>query len=87
MVNGLGLLKVESYALPNVLAGERVVPELMQHDCTPQKLADATAGVAARPAAPWRCCHASATCTCICGATLRRSAAQAVAERVSLRHG
>ena len=42
LVKGLGLLKVDSYALPNVLAGERVVPELMQHDCTPEKLADAT---------------------------------------------
>lgn len=42
LVKGLGLLKVDNYALPNVLAGERVVPELMQHDCTPQRLADAT---------------------------------------------
>lgn len=42
LVKGLGLLKVDSYALPNVLAGERVVPELMQHDCTPEKLAAAT---------------------------------------------
>ncbi|MFC3549950.1 lipid-A-disaccharide synthase [Lysobacter cavernae] len=41
LVKGLGLLKVDNYALPNVLAGERVVPELMQHDCTPGKLADA----------------------------------------------
>lgn len=41
LVKGLGLLKVDHYALPNVLAGERLVPEFMQHDCTPQKLADA----------------------------------------------
>jgi lipid-A-disaccharide synthase len=41
LIKGLGLLKVDSYALPNVLAGERIVPELMQHDCTPQNLADA----------------------------------------------
>ena len=41
IVKGLGLLKVDRYALPNVLAGERIVPELMQHDCTPQQLADA----------------------------------------------
>ena len=41
LVKGLGLLKVDSYALPNVLAGERLVPELMQHDCTAQNLADA----------------------------------------------
>ena len=41
IVKGLGMLKVDSYALPNVLAGERVVPELMQADCTPVQLADA----------------------------------------------
>jgi len=42
LVKGLGLLKVKNYSLPNVLAGERVVPELMQRDCTPEKLAQAT---------------------------------------------
>ena len=42
LVKGLGMLKVRSYSLPNVLAGERIVPELMQRDCTPQKLAQAT---------------------------------------------
>lgn len=41
IVKGLGLLKVDSYALPNVLAGQKVVPELMQDDCTPEKLAGA----------------------------------------------
>ncbi|GAA5076662.1 lipid-A-disaccharide synthase [Lysobacter panacisoli] len=39
LVKGLGMLKVDHYALPNVLAGERVVPELMQHACTPENLA------------------------------------------------
>ena len=42
LVKGLGMLKVRNYSLPNVLAGERIVPELMQRDCTPQKLAHAT---------------------------------------------
>jgi lipid-A-disaccharide synthase len=41
IVKGMGMLKVDNYALPNVLAGERVVPELMQRDCTPAQLADA----------------------------------------------
>ncbi|MGJ4730340.1 lipid-A-disaccharide synthase [Luteimonas sp. SDU101] len=41
IVRALGLLKVDRYALPNVLAGQTVAPELMQDDCTPQKLADA----------------------------------------------
>jgi len=42
LVKGLGMLKVKNFSLPNVLAGERVVPELMQRDCTPKKLAEAT---------------------------------------------
>lgn len=41
LVKRLGMLKVDHYALPNVLAGEAVVPELMQHDCTPENLAGA----------------------------------------------
>ncbi|HEV8695447.1 MAG TPA: lipid-A-disaccharide synthase [Lysobacter sp.] len=42
LVKGLGMLKVSNYSLPNILSGERLVPELMQHDCTPEKLAEAT---------------------------------------------
>jgi lipid-A-disaccharide synthase len=41
LVKGLGMLKVDRYALPNILAGADVVPELMQDDCTPAKLAAA----------------------------------------------
>ncbi len=41
IVKALGLLKVDRYALPNVLAGRDLAPELMQDECTPQKLADA----------------------------------------------
>ncbi|WP_132999645.1 lipid-A-disaccharide synthase [Luteimonas arsenica] len=41
IVKGLGMLKVDRYALPNVLAGETIAPELMQDDCTPLKLAEA----------------------------------------------
>ncbi len=35
------MLKVERYALPNVLAGEDIAPELMQDDCTPEQLSAA----------------------------------------------
>ncbi len=35
------LLKIDRYALPNVLAGRELVPERMQEDCTPEALADA----------------------------------------------
>lgn len=41
IVRALGLLKVDRYALPNVLAGEDLAPELMQDDCTPDRLAEA----------------------------------------------
>lgn len=41
IVKGLGLLKVDRYALPNVLAGDTIAPELMQDDCTPANLAAA----------------------------------------------
>ena len=41
LVKGLGMLKVDHYALPNVLAGQPLVPELMQDDCRPDALADA----------------------------------------------
>ncbi len=44
IVKGLGLLKTNSYSLPNALAGEVVVPELMQHDCTAEKIAQAVLG-------------------------------------------
>ena len=41
LVKGLGMLKTNVYALPNVLAGRMLVRELMQRDCTPAKLAGA----------------------------------------------
>jgi lipid-A-disaccharide synthase len=41
IVKRLGLLKVDTYSLPNILAGRELVPELMQQDCTPLQLADA----------------------------------------------
>lgn len=41
IVKGTGMLKVHRYALPNVLAGADLAPELMQVQCTPGRLADA----------------------------------------------
>ncbi|MEO7064730.1 MAG: lipid-A-disaccharide synthase [Dokdonella sp.] len=41
IVKNLGMLKVNRYALPNVLAGRDLVPEIMQDACTPESLAAA----------------------------------------------
>ena len=41
IVRALGLIKVDRYALPNVLAGKDLAPELIQDDCTPERLAEA----------------------------------------------
>lgn len=41
IVKGLGMLKTSVYSLPNILAGKPLVPELMQRECTPPRLADA----------------------------------------------
>lgn len=40
-VQALNLIKTDTFALPNILAGTRLVPELMQDDCTADKVADA----------------------------------------------
>ncbi len=41
IVKGMGMLKTDVYSLPNFLAGGKVVPELMQDDCTPPNIASA----------------------------------------------
>jgi len=40
IVKLFGLLKVERFSLPNALSGRALVPELMQDDCTPERIAD-----------------------------------------------
>ena len=37
---GKGLLKVDTFAMPNLIAGHRIVPELIQDDFTPERVAD-----------------------------------------------
>jgi lipid-A-disaccharide synthase len=39
---GRPFVNVDTYAMPNLIAGQRVVPELIQDDFTPQRVADAT---------------------------------------------
>ena len=37
---GKRFIKVDMYAMPNLVAGERIVPELIQDDFTPERVAD-----------------------------------------------
>jgi lipid-A-disaccharide synthase len=39
LVRNLGLMRTERYALPNILAGDELVPEMMQEHCAPEALA------------------------------------------------
>ncbi|MFO0028082.1 MAG: lipid-A-disaccharide synthase [Pseudomonadota bacterium] len=41
LVRSFGLMRTDRYALPNVLAGEDLAPELMQDECTSDRLAAA----------------------------------------------
>lgn len=49
IVKGFGMLKTDTYSLPNILAGRTLVPELMQSNCTPDKLAAAVVGLFRSP--------------------------------------
>jgi lipid-A-disaccharide synthase len=40
IVKTFGLLRTDMYSLPNILAGRKLVPELMQNACTPTALAE-----------------------------------------------
>jgi lipid-A-disaccharide synthase len=79
IVRGMGLLKSRFVSLPNLLAGEALVPELLQDDCTAPKLRDAVlawlrdpeAAIALRPR--FRAIHES----------LRRDASARAAEAVA----
>lgn len=51
LVRGTGLLRTDRFSLPNVLAGEKLVPELMQEDCTPERLSAAVLAWLRDPAA------------------------------------
>ena len=69
------LLRTPFVALPNILAGRRVVPELLQEDATPAALAAALAGVLAAP-------DASRAALREIAGTLRRDASARAADAV-----
>ena len=72
IVKAFGMLKVERYALPNVLAGSDLEPELMQDECTPGNLAAAVLNQFQHPEATGALQPAIASCTRPCASTLRR---------------
>ena len=49
IVKMFSLMKITHYSLPNVLANEAVVPELMQKNCTAYQIADAIKPMLASP--------------------------------------
>jgi lipid-A-disaccharide synthase len=51
IVKALNLIKVERFALPNLLSGKDLAPELIQDDCTPERLAEAVLGWLRNPQA------------------------------------
>ena len=51
LVRSTGLLRTDRFSLPNVLAGEMVVPELIQEQCTPERLSAAVLAWLRDPAA------------------------------------
>jgi lipid-A-disaccharide synthase len=47
---GIRFVRVDTYGMVNLVAGERIVPELIQNDCTPERVAAAALDVLASPA-------------------------------------
>jgi lipid-A-disaccharide synthase len=78
LVRGLGLVKVKHVSLPNLLAGEALVPELLQGAATGPALG---AQVAAWLDQPARVAALDARFAAL-GATLRRGASERAAEEV-----
>jgi lipid-A-disaccharide synthase len=50
LARALKLVKAEHFAMANLLAGERLAPEFIQHECEPDRLAPALARFFAEPA-------------------------------------
>jgi lipid-A-disaccharide synthase len=78
LVRALGLLSTQYFALPNLLAGESLVPELIQEQATPEGIAGAAAALLDDPA---RCAALQARFGEM-HALLRRDADRCAAEAV-----
>lgn len=49
VIKGLRLMQTERFALPNLLAGEALVPELIQHAATAERIADEVGALLTNP--------------------------------------
>lgn len=78
LLKTLGLVRVEHFALPNLLAGERLVPELLQAEVNPETLGGEILRWLKAPEARARLTQRFDEI----GATLRRGASQRAAEVV-----
>lgn len=78
IVKSLGLLKIDRFSLPNVLAGATIVPEIMQKDCTPERLATTVAELLDHP----NRVNESMIRFCEIHAALRQGASQRAADAV-----
>ena len=72
IVTRLGLLKSRYVSLPNVLADAPLIPELLQHDCVPEKLAAACLRWFGQPQTVAALLPQSRNSTSDCAATHRR---------------
>ena len=72
------LLRIRQFALPNLLAGSRVVPECIQADVTPERLADAMLDLIRDPAVRARQREAFRSIRATLAANASDRAAQAV---------
>ena len=72
---GKPFVKVDTYAMPNLIAGRRIVPELIQDDFTPERVADETVALLTdRDAARAHARGAARVCASNWGARARAAA-------------
>jgi len=79
------LLKVDRYSLPNALAGQRIVPECMQAQCTPDRLVEELAPLLEDAAAALAQTRAFERIHADLKRNASRQAAAAVAEQIDAR--
>ncbi len=80
IVKSLGLMKIERFSLPNVLHGDELVPELIQNEATPKKIAAAASHLLNSPEIRSRMCSEFAGYHRLLRRGASEQAAQAVTE-------